>query len=266
MITKDNIAEVLKHNRWEGSLISDKTIHVRDGESNTMGIVYFSHPNWLQSIELLTGKLKPLPEPNPLIGKWIKCIMDSDFCTGNTWYMVNDKGIINDRICVCNPDKHISFILSKDYFNLTDIRDYNPEEEILLKVGDKIDLIDYTTDTNKGHVITKIDYFTREIYLYNRPKECCIYLRFDSAHKIESVNGRQGKFVIPPFDFEQTLLDGGFKKHGKYICLGSFSDTPLWFDTQYSEINDSVRIKLTPANAKRMIDAKAILNDLELAE
>lgn len=61
-ITKDNIKEVLKHNGWEGSLISEKTIHVRDGGSNTMGIVYFWHPKWLESIEVLTGKLEPLPD------------------------------------------------------------------------------------------------------------------------------------------------------------------------------------------------------------
>lgn len=278
MITKDNIVEMLKHNgieEWNTNNSNGWIKHT--GLCNYLRFKYLDidldNPNLITIIEAHIGKkLEPLPESKPFdavkVGQWVK--MKAPYLAGRTtqgkWYqrVERNNGLIGFKYVDDDNDAYTSN--HPEQWDLTDIRDYNPDEEIVLKVGDKIDLIDYTTDTNKGHVITKIDYFNMEIYLYNRHENCCVYLRFDSSHKIESVNGRQGKYIIPPFDFEQTLLDAGFKKHGKYICLGSFSDTPLWFDTQYSEINDSVRIKLTPANAKRLIDTAFILNNLELAE
>ncbi len=266
MITKNNIAKVLKHNRIDDFSLAITWIELHTFKKGaTSTVIDLNNPNLIPIIESHYGrKLEPLPEPNPLVGKWVKCLYNSEELKKNKWYQ--SRGLSNDIIYVSDG---ISIVgIHKGCFNLDNICKYNPDEEIILKVGDKIDLIDYTTDTNKGHVITKIDYFTREIYLYNRPKECCVYLRFDSAHKIESVNGRQGKFVIPPFNFEQTLLDAGFKQENdieeftKYrfsaICIRAFGSGNIWFLSN--------KIKPTPANAKILIDAANILNKLDLAK
>lgn len=262
MITKDNIAEVLKHNGWESSLISDKTIHVRDGGSNTMGIVYFAHPNWLQSIELLTGKLEPLPEPNLFAGKWVKSLFDSDFFQGNKWYEIYDGNTIDNHFYVYESHSKKKYIgRHKDFFDLTDIRDYNPDEEIVLKVGDKI--LNYA-----GLIFTliKFDYVNKQIiYMHDNYK---MYGDFITVNKIKLVNGRQGKFVIPLFDFAQTLLDAGFTQgcSDNYIKNNNGLDLVTSKTTFcFSAIRD-VYYECNPANAKRLIEAAAILNELELAE
>lgn len=61
-ITKDNIIKTLEYNGWFGSSLQKESIRIKDGGSNDMGVVFFFHPKWIESIELLVGKLKRLPK------------------------------------------------------------------------------------------------------------------------------------------------------------------------------------------------------------
>lgn len=265
MITKDNIEEVLKHNEVNDFSIEDGFI-VIGGNIATDCRIGLDNPNLISIIEAHYGrKLEPLPEPNPLIGKWIKCVVENKWCVNNAWYKIHDTRIIDNRIIVCVPDKDgCYFMLNKTYFNFTDIRNYNPDEEIVLKIGDILDIQEYGK-----HQLTKINYDYEDIRCGS------IVIIFDGLDSIKSVNSKRGKFVIPPFDFEQTLLDAGFSKsqwNGRHILVKNGIRCELLTTGGFCYGCNSyhgyrqLRIKPNPANARRLIEAAAILNELELAK
>jgi hypothetical protein len=81
-----------------------------------------------------------------------------------------------------------------------------------------------------------------------------------------------GKITIPPFDFKQTLLDAGFKRSSNnalYACTELVNDSPLciivYSNSEY-HMEGGRKIKPNLSNAKRLIEAAAILNELELVE
>lgn len=137
-----------------------------------------------------------------------------------------------------------------------------PDEETVLKVGDVVE------DSKYGKLnIIRFDYV--EYFVVCGFCGSIIRLGFEYFNTKKSVNGKQSKFVIPPFDFEQALLDAGFKRN--YLeYIGShidFHQSYIWYDHKIKTVNsNSNKIKPTPANAKRLIDAAAILNELESAE
>lgn len=259
MITKDNIGEVLKHNSIE-------TLSIRNGyvQEILSGRVMFSvsmgNPNLIPIIEAHIGKkLKPLPKDYQLIGKWIRCVVDGKFCTGNKWYRVHKMGIVNERICVYKgEDDQYSFIIPSKDFNLTDIRDYNPNEHEL-KIGDVIE-----TKERKSK-ITKFGYMSNYIVTDEAGTYDLPFLQENAL-----INGKKyDKLTIPPFDFEQKLLDAGFTKSqetGGYKLIKNGVRCDFRPDgICYNGYKYSL-IKPTPANAKILIEAAEKLNKSELME
>lgn len=242
-ITKDNIVAVLEYNKSLGLKIDDIRIqHKMICYTDNSGKIAYNSKwdlctNWLAHIEIDLGRLKPLPKANPFdavkVGQWIKRKIGKRNEV-NRWFQRNSL---------------FDYFQRPEEWDLTDTRDYNPDEEIVLKVGDNIKFKS-TTDSINVDTIVKFDYVGKII----EANRFCN--RFERLDLIESVNGKQGKYVIPPFDFEQTLLDAGFTK----------SKNTLGFKL----IKNGVRcdlysfIKPIPANAERLIKAAAILNDLEL--
>ena len=134
---------------------------------------------------------------------------------------------------------------------------YNPEEEIVLKVGDRIEI----NSECGNRIITKINYLKSVIELDRNG-----YFSFSSIESdfIVSVNGRQGKYVIPPFNFKQTLLDAGFTNINNSPWSYAKSGIAILIDDINTEVLMlSKRYKQSPANAKILIEAANILNELE---
>lgn len=88
-------------------------------------------------------------------------------------------------------------------------------EEIVLKVGDKIKFMNICPT-----VIKSFDYVNQKVNYE------CGFDEFNNLNKghIESVNGKSGIYKIPEFNFEQYLLENGFKveqgQHG--VVLRSY--------------------------------------------
>lgn len=146
MITKDNILEVLKHNMIDFT----KRRIFQNGKYvdviNLKGIsIIFDNPNLIPMIEAYYGKkLKPLPESNPFsevsFGQWVKCIkneLNMKYLTIGKWYQRLDQFDYKNFVYIGNDNNYWKSSNSKEW-DLTDIRDYNPDEEIWLKV----DLLD----------------------------------------------------------------------------------------------------------------------------
>lgn len=138
-------------------------------------------------------------------------------------------------------------------------------EEIVLKVGDVIQFNDGLSDCE----IKSLDYVNNKIN-YVRFADITRFADINNGH-IKSVNGKQGKFVIPPFDFKQTLLDDGFiqvitenyirNNKGEILEILIKEDETRF---HFWGIRDFY-YECSPANAKRIINAAAELNELELA-
>ncbi len=136
-------------------------------------------------------------------------------------------------------------------------------EEIVLKVGDVIQFNDGLSDCE----IKSLDYVNNKIN-YVRFADITRFADINNGH-IKSVNGKQGKFVIPPFDFKQTLLDDGFIqvitenyiRNNKGLEILIKEDETRFHFWGLRDFN----YECSPANAKRIINAAAELNELELA-
>lgn len=141
-ITKDNIAEVLKHNGIrEDFCINDNGRHISIGlNTPEWCLVNFKNPKWVQIIEAHLGrKLEPLPESSQFdvvkVGQWIRHIPENKWyqrvffikCSGYRFECQNDtKENVTDGWHISKDDNN------HDEWDLTDIRDYNPDEEIIL--------------------------------------------------------------------------------------------------------------------------------------
>lgn len=128
-----------------------------------------------------------------------------------------------------------------------------PEEEIMLKVGDEIASFGCVSESK----ILAFDYKTDYIHLMYGGK-----IPFNDLSEIKSVNGKQGKFVIPPFDFRKTLLDAGFiDDNCSYIKCGVYlfieEDENVFF------LMRGHRYKQSPANAAILIKASNSFGELE---
>lgn len=115
-------------------------------------------------------------------------------------------------------------------------------EEIVLKINDEICFC-----AGQTLILIKFNYVDEEIdYIFGGSR---IYGSFSTVHKILSVNGKQGKYIIPEFDFKQTLLDAGWEVDGDIIHNGA-----IWVNLRLRNFCDDARqIKLTPANAEKLI-------------
>lgn len=274
-ITKDNIAEVLEYNgiSQDWFSLSKNRISYHWTSTNNIAVysssMFFDNPKWLEHLEVEFGKLKPLPKKsNPFdvvkIGQWVRYIgEDRDCIAKGKWYQKASSGKYAKALTYIADDGKRWHNFNREDWDLTDIRDYNPDEEITLKVGDKIKFNYLDVD------ILEIDSFSF-IYSKIRYKNTNLTTSFGSINDghIFSVNGRQGKYVIPPFDFVQTLLDNGFNatESNDSIIVSSNTYNPMilsCFKSGRVFIGQSV-INPIPANAKRLIDAANILKDLEI--
>ena len=188
-ITKDNIKEVLEFNN-----ITDISVH-----HNSLGKKYcfslsMKPDNWLDILEAIVGKLKPLPK----------------------------------------------------------------FEEIVLKVGDKIKFMNICPT-----VIKSFDYVNQKVNYE------CGFDEFNNLNKghIESVNGKSGIYKIPEFDFEQYLLDNGFKvEQGQHGIVLKFSYVSIYKSELLTGGNwdyQGSRIQPTPQNADILIAMANLAKDLK---
>lgn len=282
MITKENITEVLKHNGIDFKFYDlDLYLQHHTNMKKWYGTydlrVGLDNPNLIPIIEAHIGMtLEPLPEPNPFdvvkVGQWIK--MKAGSLAGRTtkdkWYqrVERNNGLVGFKYT--DDDNDACTSNHPEQWDLTDIRDYNPDEEILLKVGDNLRYLE--TD----HIIKRFNYayqiveFTKghsaPFSSFDKENNCC--------EGNATLNGKQGKFVIPPFDFEKTLLDAGFTRH--FDGDPQLTDDKYYKNNQFIYVNyaadldkyyyDGEEINPTPANAERLIKAAAILNELDISK
>jgi hypothetical protein len=247
MIDKNNITEVLKHNNLKFKLYRN-CIQLNNDDFDNTAVIDLDHVNLIPIIEAHYGrKLEPLPEPAKQ--RWIKCLLGHDSYIKGNWYKL-EKG----------------FIYYTPAWDITDIRDYNPDEEIVLKVGDKIKPINNNKPESTilyfGYDNDGRDVFTTDASTYRDLQSFSL----EYINQNYKVNNRQGKFFIPPFDFKQTLLDAGFTQgcSDNYIKNNKGLDLVISKTTFYFSAIRDVYYECNPANAKRLINAEAILNDLEL--
>ena len=88
----------------------------------------------------------------------IKCVMDSEFCKGNTWYKIHSMG---EHIIYVYLDKHEFVGLPKCHFDMEHIKitvnGNDMQEKVTLKVGDEISVVGYSTrritDFKKGKIV-----------------------------------------------------------------------------------------------------------------
>lgn len=136
-----------------------------------------------------------------------------------------------------------------------------PRNEVIeLKVGDLVEFEEVAPQTIKG-----INYTDQEVYFDNN-----YFLDFKVLNngRIKSVNGKSGVYKIPEFNFEQYLLDNGFKKeksnHGillKYsvfvTIFKSASITGNYWTCQGEYIQEN------PQNADILIAMAKLAKDLK---
>lgn len=139
----------------------------------------------------------------------------------------------------------------------TKILDYNPDEEIVLAVGYEVEFHRYGK-----HIIDRFDFIDKKIiYRDGGIDTFCSFKEND--YEIKSVNGRRGKFVIPPFDFEKTLLDAGFQSDEHCIWSGSCFSPFIWVVKSNINLNGRHKIKPTPQTARILIEFKNKFEELE---
>ena len=188
-ITKDNIAEVLKFNN-----ITDISVHTNSLGKKHCFSLSMKPDNWLDTLEAIVGKLKPLPR----------------------------------------------------------------NEVIELKVGDLVEFEEVAPQTIKG-----INYTDQEVYFDNN-----YFLDFKVLNngRIKSVNGKSGIYKIPEFNFEQYLLDNGFKveqgQHGVVLrSYVSIYKSELITDGKWTY--QGVCIQETLQNADILISMANLAKDLK---
>lgn len=128
-----------------------------------------------------------------------------------------------------------------------------PDEETVLKVGDEI------TIKSSSSIVEKIVSFNYQKGWIETNRG---NLNFNDLYLIDLVNGKQGKFVIPPFDFKQTLLDAGWLiDDDNDDILGNGA---IWVNLKLRNFCDDARqIKLNPANAARLIKLAELAEKVE---
>lgn len=128
-----------------------------------------------------------------------------------------------------------------------------PDEETVLKVGDEI------TIKSSLSIVAKIVSFNYQKGWIETNRG---NLNFNDLYLIDLVNGKQGKFVIPPFDFKQTLLDAGWLiDDDNDDILGNGA---IWVNLKLRNFCDDARqIKLNPANAARLIKLAELAEKVE---
>lgn len=267
-ITKDNIVEVLKYNQSLGLEIKDiriaRTYILYNRLYHDIWVIKgwaLNSNNWLAHIELDLGKLQPLPKKtNPFdevkIGQWVKRKTPSAFITANKWYQRVEKPLSkksDDNVWFNCSGPTVGLIPKPDDWDLSDIRDYNPDAEIVLKVGD---IVKYHSGK---YIIDKIDYANEKIFYCDGLLDS--FGSFNRGNnEVESVNGREGKYVIPPFDFKQTLIDAGFRNvpnSGIY----SLRHIPVAIGNEVWMLGEM--IKPTPKNANIIIQMAGLVAQLE---
>jgi hypothetical protein len=221
--------------------------------------------NWLDILEAaLTLKLEPLPTtPNPFdvvkVGQWVRYIGNTSFkLEYDTWYQrlgdAHGWFIIKDNGYGQSPKYSNGYGQSPKYSNnwdLTDILDYSPDEEIVLKVGD---IVVFEGETAS---IISINYQDQRVYGACRSYDRW-WINFSVVDRIHSVNGKRGKFVIPPlpaFDFEKYLLE-------KDIVVDDDIAFEIVIDKKHT-IHCNNGVKRNKANADRLIAAANMLGELE---
>lgn len=147
-INKDNIEAVLEYNG-----INKELYHFADGGSiNTpYAQIRLSSPTLVKLLEIeFNQELKPLPEPNPFdvvkVGQWVRRKGTTfsfnrrhEYLSENKWYQrINSEE--DNRFTYFDNDNIRCVDTSPFEWDLTDIRDYNPDEEIVLKIGDILDI------------------------------------------------------------------------------------------------------------------------------
>jgi len=88
----------------------------------------------------------------------IKCVMDSEFCKGNTWYQIRS---MSDHVVYVYLDKYEFVGLPKCHFDMEHIKitvkGNDMQEKITLKVGDEISMVGDSThriiDFKKGKIV-----------------------------------------------------------------------------------------------------------------
>lgn len=171
----------------------------------------------------------------------------------------NKKGYIKSEsrlhlygldICLDNPNL-ISIIEAHIGKKLEPL----PEEEIVLKVGDEVEF-------SFGVLILKsFDYIKEKVKYHDDVRKT----RFEDINDdIESVNGKKGKYVIPSFDFKQTLLESGVFTPGSNENYIKSSILEIVLDECMNRFNfwgiRDCYYECTPSNAKILIEAAAIPN------
>jgi hypothetical protein len=164
-INKDNIEAVLEYNG-----INKELYHFADGGSiNTpYAQIRLSSPTLVKLLEIeFNQELKPLPEPNPFdvvkVGQWVRRKGTTfsfnrrhEYLSENKWYQrINSEE--DNRFTYFDNDNIRCVDTSPFEWDLTDIRDYNPDEEIVLKIGDILDIHGdgYVLTTLKGRSLSK---------------------------------------------------------------------------------------------------------------
>lgn len=263
-ITKDNIAEVLEYNGLKDTFsggTNARSIIMGSGTPEWCS-VNFKNPNWLQIIEAHLGKkLTPLPKKaNPFdvvkVGQWVRCASENIRTTKNKWYQRVLSTSRHDAFWYLDDTDVGAYSITTTHWDLTDIRDYNPDEKIVLKVGGV-----YINSHGDKYTIEAFDYVNNAVIVGSG---CWRYFNeFTLEAGIISVNGRQGKYVIPPFDFVQTLLDNGFKHLANTDVYVAGKHTIVLRDKDTVYVLGH-KINPTPENAKRLVDIAKILKELEV--
>lgn len=266
-ITKENIAAVLCFNGYTNSYIAEyNELRIFNDNYYLGSVVIGNVNNWLNAIEaIINKKLEPLLEANPFdvvkVGDWVRCKCLADEATVGAWYQRQKCGVLFKFVYICNTGGIRGTNQSEDW-DLTDIRDYNPDEEIVMAVGDEVEVDDFGNTL----ILSRFDYINEEIIYHFGGST--LGQKFEFVQEgTKSVNGKRGKFVIPPFDFEKTLLDAGFKETDSYIYYAAdgLMHSGSYFNKESSTFNGERRIARTPANAKILIDTARILYNLEQA-
>ena len=256
-ITKDNITEVLEFNNIDPHRykIDDDTIACfTDVNGKWIGTtILYGCPEWLKIVELYFGELAPLPN-NPFdmvkIGQWTRNI------NNNTWYERLAGDNINYRqgysYCYCTST-------TPEDWDLTDIRDYNPTE-CVLKVGDE-----FCSGGGPLRLIMRFDYVNERVHYMSSSIRFNV---FSALIDPIEVNGKKyDRITIPPFDFEQALLNNGFTRSettGGYKLIKNGVRCDFGYTGIYYSGYKYSLIEPTPSNAERLIKAAAMLNELEL--
>lgn len=276
MITKDNISEVLMHNSIsvfgilnpERNSQSELVLH-NQKTSQIECRINLNNPNLIPIIEAHIGKkLEPLPKPSPFdvvkVGQWVR--MNVSRLAGRTtkgkWYQRVECNNSLTGFKYTDDDNDACTSNHPEQWDLTEIRDYNPNE-CELKIGD---IIDFGSFGNLP--IDEFNYIDERIVTNLGGSLICRgfkNLQNNDNKKSQLINGKAyNKITIPPFDFEKTLLDAGWNETNDGLFI-EYKNELLFISKDNKTFSNILKIKPTPANAECLIKAVAMLDELELA-